>query len=85
MRNLIIAAFLVLALGAAACDDEPTDMNPDGGMMMMNNDSGMQMEECDPNEGPAHVQLLNAPVAAGVEVIMKTPQHPGEPGPNGLP
>jgi hypothetical protein len=29
--------------------------------------------------------LLNAPVASDVQVIVKTPQHPGDPGPDNLP
>ena len=42
--------------------------------------------ECDPvGANPAVGELINAPVADDVEVIVKTPQHPGGPGPDNLP
>jgi hypothetical protein len=82
VRHYIISAVLMGALSLAACDgDDDGTNNPDSGVRP---DSGMQAV-CDPNEGPPHVQLLNAPLAQGVEVVKKTPRHPGEPGPEGLP
>ena len=79
MRHLIKALLLLGAL--AACDGDDGTDPPDSGARM---DSGMQ-ETCDPNAGPEHVQLLNAELEDGVEVVKKTPRHPGEPGPQGLP
>ena len=41
---------------------------------------------CDPQgANPEMGELLNAPLADDVEIIVKTPQHPGEPGPDNLP
>ena len=41
---------------------------------------------CDPQgANPEMGELLNAPLADDVELIVKTPQHPGEPGPDNLP
>ena len=85
MRKLILIGFIA-SLACAACSDDNTSTdtgtgNPDGGTRA---DSGM-MSTCDPNAGPAHVRLLNATLDQGVETVQKTPQHPGEPGPDGLP
>ena len=42
--------------------------------------------ECDPvGADPVVGELLNAPLDDDVEVIEKVPQHPGDPGPDGLP
>lgn len=42
--------------------------------------------ECDPvGEIPQVGELYNAPLEADVEVVVKTPQHPGAPGPRDLP
>lgn len=75
--------FLIGLVGLALCgcpatDDDPT---PTGG------DTGMMVEfECDPvGANPEVGALLNAPLDADVEVIMKDPQHPGDPGPENLP
>ena len=41
---------------------------------------------CDPEgPNPAQAALFNAPVEADVEIVQKTPKHPGEPGPENLP
>ncbi len=42
--------------------------------------------DCDPQGAIPEVgALLNAPVEDDVEVIVKTPRHPGPPGPTALP
>jgi len=62
-------------VGCPASDD-PTDSETDSGPAY----------ECDPvGDNPAMGELLNAPLDDTVEVIQKTPQHPGDPGPDGLP
>lgn len=64
---------LMLLVGCPA-DDDPTDSETDG------------VVECDPvGDNPIMNGLLNEPVQADVEVITKTPQHPGDPGPDNLP
>lgn len=41
---------------------------------------------CDPQgPNPEQAALFNAPVEADVEIVQKTPTHPGEPGPENLP
>ena len=78
----ISAALFALALASAACSDDPTNNNPDGGV---NNQQDAAVATCDPNAGTESVKLLNATLEPGVDVITKMPRHPGAPGPNGLP
>jgi hypothetical protein len=60
-----------------ACNEEPAAEGQD--------DNGEEAQ-CDPVGVDAERgMLLNAPLAADVEVIQKQPQHPGAPGPLGLP
>jgi hypothetical protein len=82
LGSLCSAAIVAVALALSACDgDDDGSHPPDGGVAM---DSGTP-PVCDPNAGPAHERLSNAAVAPGVDVVKKTPRHPGAPGPSGLP
>ena len=80
-RLLMVCTALALA-GCPAADDvaETSDSDdPSGGT----SDGEF---ECDPmGANPAMGELLNAPVEDDVEVIVKVPQHPGNPGPDNLP
>ena len=83
MRTLLITtglfAFLLglSTIGSTACsDDEPTGTGqPDAGGTFV----------CDPALSTPRGMLLNAPLDPTVQVINKTPRHPGDPGPDGLP
>lgn len=76
--NLIVAGGLVACVACGGDDDDPMGDPPDA-------DPGSTYT-CDPmGSNPAMGELLNAPVDSDVTVVMKTPQHPGDPGPEGLP
>lgn len=79
--NKFTTTFLAIALlGACGDDGAVTDDNGPGGS------TGSSSAQCDPVGVEAEVgMLLNAPVEADVEVIIKQPQHPGAPGPENLP
>lgn len=65
----------VFALGCPQNDDGTTDGDTDGTDFV-----------CDPvGDQPEMNGLFNAPVGDDVEVIEKTPRHPGDPGPEDLP
>lgn len=73
MKRLWLSLILLMACGGGSSSDAG-----------VSNDAGVPV--CDPTTNPeAQGRLLNAPLAAEVEVIQKTPQHPGPPGPNNLP
>lgn len=76
--SLAVALFAASAAFVSACNEDEPGMADD--------DGNVDPEECDP-EGvdPEMGALLNAPVAADVEVIQKVPQHPGAAGPLDLP
>lgn len=77
--------FAVSVFGASACgDDDPTPPNntPDAGMVDADAGTGYV---CDPADDTPQGMLLNAPLDPSVQVINKTPVHPGDPGPDGLP
>ena len=79
-----VACVAALATGVA-CEGKSTpnqnDDSADGGT-----DGDTDGEECDPvGADPDQAALLNAPVSAEVEVIVKQPQHPGPAGPDDLP
>ncbi len=75
MISWALAAMFVAGL---SCTDDPEGMDD------ASDDGAEQM--CDPvGPNPQVGALLNAPVADDVEVIVKTPQHPGPAGPDQLP
>lgn len=78
-RTTLGFAGLVLTLcGCPTSDDDP----PPGQDTEGDSDGAV----CDPVGADAEMgMLLNAPVAEDVEVIVKTPQHPGAAGPSDLP
>ena len=79
MTRLCTAVMISLCLGCGDSDSNPA------------NDAGIEADAstewmCDPvGSNPEMGALLNAPLANDVEVIEKTPQHPGHPGPDNLP
>lgn len=80
----------LVLLGTVSCaedgdgaDDAADTDNADGAD---NGSDGGVDEQCDPvGSNPEMNALINAPVAADVEVIEKVPQHPGPAGPAALP
>ena len=75
-RSASLAVFLGLLGFAASCGD-------DDGVTTTDADTEFT---CDPmGDDPAMGALLNAPVDSDVTVIVKDPQHPGDPGPDNLP
>ena len=77
----LVAVAVLVSLGSCSDDDAGMsgDTAADGG-------TGGPAGNCDPvGSTPAVGALLNAPLAADVEVIQKTPQHPGMVGPTDLP
>ncbi len=78
LRALAFAGLALALCGCPTDDDDP----PVGG----DTDGDTDGAVCDPaGVDPQMGMLLNAPVAEDVEVIVKTPQHPGAAGPNDLP
>lgn len=50
------------------------------------NTGNMNKWQCDPVGANAEMNaLINAPLAPGAVSVTKTPKHPGNPGPTGLP
>lgn len=84
-RTFVRTAALLgaLALCLVNCEnDDPAASDDETGADDGSGDGGV----CDPvGSTPEVGALLNAPVAADVEVIQKTPQHPGLAGPTDLP
>jgi hypothetical protein len=79
MKTIFWPLPLLLSLATACGDDSGS--GADAGA---DQDAGAYV--CDPvGNNPAQSELFNAPLAEGVEVIDKTPQHPGDPGPADLP
>ncbi|GEM_PF-2651136 len=77
-----IEVFVVLLslVYVAACDKDPESTGADM------DTSGDGSPLCDPVGENAEVGgLLNAPLGDHVQVVHKVPQHPGAPGPKGLP
>lgn len=88
MKKLLITGSFALAFGLAigglsACSSDDPETGNDGGVT--GTDGSTTGWQCDPASGTPQGQLLNAPLDNGVEVIMKTPSHPGDPGPDNLP
>lgn len=72
---------LLLSL-TMACGDDDSSADTDAGTEQ---DAGSGYI-CDPvGSNPDQSALFNAPLDEGVEIIEKVPQHPGDPGPTGLP
>lgn len=70
----------LMALAPACNDETPPNETQDS------DGEDSEGEQCDPEGAdPQMGMLLNAPVAADVEVIVKKPQHPGPAGPRDLP
>ena len=79
-RICSIGAFTLLLAGCPAGDDGNADTTGETG------EGETEGFVCDPaGANPEMGALLNAPVADDVEVIVKDPQHPGQPGPENLP
>jgi len=79
VKNTVLAASLTLLF--ATCGDDDGQSTIDASNIVDANGF-----VCDPVGANAEMgMLLNAPVDSDVEVIVKTPQHPGNPGPNNLP
>ena len=73
---------LLTTLALAGC---PSTSGDDGDMDTETGDEVGEFE-CDPVGAIPEVgALINAPVDDDVEIIVKTPQHPDAPGPEGLP
>ena len=82
--GLFTFLFVASVLGASACGDDPAPMNntPDAGLAGV--DAGTEFV-CNPASDTPQGMLLNAPLDPSVQVVNKTPRHPGDPGPDGLP
>lgn len=72
----LASALLFLSISCGGDDDSPTTPRADASVAFV----------CDPVGSNAEMSaLLNAELDQGVEVIEKTPTHPGDPGPLDLP
>ena len=79
--RLFVTFALAMCLIPACDDDSGADTGGDDPTT-----AGDQDASCDPvGLYPAMNALINAPLAADVEVVIKQPTHPGAPGPLGLP
>lgn len=79
IRVTTLFAALGVPLLLAGCPESETPEESTG-------ETDDAAEECDPaGPLPEVGALYNAPLAADVEVVVKTPQHPGRPGPSNLP
>lgn len=86
LRELLFVSIssVLLALSLASCGDDGASANDAGVVADGGVDAGGFV--CDPvGANPVVGELLNAPVASDVEVIVKEPQHVGNPGPENLP
>lgn len=82
MKNLLASLLLASSLSLLGCGDDGGTGNPDAAPDP-GDAAGYTCDPVGPNPGMG--ALLNAPVDSDVEVIVKAPQHPGDPGPNDLP
>lgn len=83
MRTRLSLVLLLSSLAFTGCDDDATPADTDGETEGGTDDGG---PACDPEGAqPEQAALFNAPLADDVEVIQKTPTHPGAPGPDALP
>jgi hypothetical protein len=83
VRSLLLTLAMLgiglLGIGLiGACDGDDDDS-------ATGRDAGVSSYVCDPATATPRGMLLNAPLDPGVQVIQKTPTHPGDPGPDGLP
>ena len=77
------AALVAACLSFAACGDEGGSEAADAAVRAADANTAFQ---CDPKgANPEMGDLLNAELDQGVEVIVKEPVHPGNPGPTDLP
>ncbi len=77
------AALVAACLSLAACGDEGGSEEADAAVNAADANTVFQ---CDPKGvNPEMGDLLNAELEQGVEVIVKEPVHPGNPGPIDLP
>ncbi len=84
LLGVAVAMTLAMTLATPACESGGDDETTAGDTDASGETEGPA--ECDPVGATPEVgALLNAPLEADVEVIVKTPQHPGVPGPVGLP
>lgn len=82
IKRTLLASVFAGGLAFAACGDD------DGGSSADANNTSNDAAgfTCDPvGANPEMGALLNAPLESDVEVIVKNPQHPGDPGPDNLP
>jgi hypothetical protein len=85
INQFVKAALCTALLVAAGCGDDGGGNSSDADV---NDTIDASVEEytCDPvGANPAVGLLLNAPLDSSVEVIVKDPRHPGDPGPSNLP
>ena len=83
--QIVKATLCVASLLTIACGDDGGGQGnePDAASTF---DASVTEFVCDPmGANPAVGALLNAPLESGIEVIVKTPTHPGDPGPTNLP
>lgn len=79
LKQLVWVCLAAGGLAVGACGDETSSSGVDA-------NNGEDEYVCDPvGANPEMGSLLNAPLDGDVEVIVKTPQHPGDPGPDNLP
>lgn len=86
MQSWTVIATLAGSLCLTACDGGDADTADTADTDDASESDTDAALECDP-EGPNPEQaaLFNAPIEDDVEVVEKTPQHPGDPGPENLP
>jgi hypothetical protein len=81
IKQIVVASVFAAGIAVAACGDD-SGGSPDASSNVFDA-AGFT---CDPvGSNPAMGALLNATLEGDVEVIVKTPQHPGDPGPTNLP
>jgi hypothetical protein len=88
LATLCVKSVLIICVAglATACGDDDTSGSDDIDASMTSDDAAVGGYVCDPEGAdPEMGELLNAPLEDDVEVIVKTPQHPGDPGPENLP
>lgn len=84
MRTRLPLLLLLASATVVGCDDSSSPADTDG------ETDGQDTDDvgpaCDPvGAQPEQAALFNAPLADDVEVVQKTPTHPGDPGPDALP
>ncbi len=79
--SIFFSLFIGSVLVACGEDGDSSPVDAAG-----NSSDGDVAFVCDPvGANPGVGALLNAPLDSDVEVVVKTPQHPGNPGPLDLP